>query len=86
MFTRARLRLLSILRVTEGHQSGVGSIRYIAVADRGGGEGGRVPLWGSKFFHFHAFFNKKLQNNRLAYPPSGKFWIRYCIVLWDKYN
>ena len=33
MFTRARLRLLSILRVTEGHQSGFGPIRNI-VTDR----------------------------------------------------
>ena len=29
---------------------------------------GHVPSLGSKFFHFHAVWAKKLQNNRLAHP------------------
>ena len=28
-----------------------------------GGRQGRAPPWGSKFFHFHAVFGKKLKNN-----------------------
>ena len=30
--------------------------------------GGRDAPSGSKFFHFHAVFCKKMQNNRLAHP------------------
>ena len=45
----------------------------------------------SKFFHFHAFFGKILENNRLAHlfrelaPPYGKSWISHCfdvVIFW----
>ena len=33
------------------------------LADLRGAPGTRAPPWGSKFFHFHALFGKKLKNN-----------------------
>ena len=48
----------------------------IALADpRGGARDARPPPWGSKFFHFHAVFGKKLKNNSTFgswRPPLGK--------------
>ena len=53
-----------------------------------GGRQGRAPPWGSKFFHFHAVFGKKLKNNsifgswrsplgKILDPPlhSAIFWL-----------
>ena len=41
-----------------------------------GGRQGRAPPWGSKFFHFHAVFGKKLKNNSTfgswRPPPPGE--------------
>ena len=54
----------------------------IALADPRGAPGTRAPPWGSKFFHFHAVFGKKLKNNSTFgswCPPRGKSWIRHCI-------
>ena len=55
-----------------------------ALADPRGAPGTRAPPWGSKFFHFHAVFGKKLKNNSTFgswRPPWGKSWIRHCFDL-----
>ena len=41
---------------------------------KGGHQGRAPPPWGSKFFHFHAVFGKKLKNNSTfgSWPPPGK--------------
>ena len=53
-----------------------------ALADTRGAPGTRPPPppRGSKFFHFHAVFGKKLKNNSIFgswRPPWGKSWIRH---------
>ena len=51
-----------------------------ALADPRGGARDARPPWGSKFFHFHAVFGKKLKNNSIFgswRPPWGKSWIRH---------
>ena len=50
---------------------------------QGGRQGRPPPPRGSKFFHFHAVFGKKLKNNSTfgswrPPPPRGKSWIRHC--------
>ena len=49
---------------------------------KGGRQGRAPPPWGSKFFHFHAVFSKKIRKIigfwELAPPPGGKSWIRHC--------
>ena len=49
---------------------------YNALADpRGGARDAPPPPWGSKFFHFHAVFGKKLKNNSTFgswRPPPGE--------------
>ena len=57
----------------------------LALADpRGGAPGTRAPCpRGSKFFHFHAVFCKKLKNNSIFgswRTPSGKSWIRHYLA------
>ena len=55
--------------------------RHNALADPRGGARDARPPWGSKFFHFHAVFGKKLKNNSTFgswRPPWGKSWIRHC--------
>ena len=51
------------------------------LADPRGAPGTRAPPPpGSKFFHFHAVFGKKLKNNSTFgswRPPWGKSWIRH---------
>ena len=50
---------------------------------KGGARDARPPL-GSKFFHFHAVFGKKLKNNSTFgswRPPWGKSWIRHWKIL-----
>ena len=52
-----------------------------SLADPRGGARDARPPWGSKFFHFHAVFGKKLKNNSTFgswRPPWGKSWIRHC--------
>ena len=52
-----------------------------ALADPRGGARDARPPWGSKFFHFHAVFGKKLKNNSTFgswRPPWGKSWICHC--------
>ena len=48
---------------------------YIHWRIQGGGARDARPPWGSKFFHFHAVFGKKLKNNSTFgswRPPLGK--------------
>ena len=50
------------------------SVIYPLADPRGGARDARPP-WGSKFFHFHAVFGKKLRNNSIFgswRPPLGK--------------
>ena len=59
-----------------GHFCGV-SIVIVVVVVIGGSKGGcqgHVPPWGSKFFHFHAVFGKKLKNNSTfgSWRPPGE--------------
>ena len=48
----------------------------VSLADPRGGARDARPPWGSKFFHFHAVFGKKLKNNSTfgswRPPPWGK--------------
>ena len=47
----------------------------LPLADPRGGARDARPPWGSKFFHFHAVFGKKLKNNSTFgswRPPLGK--------------
>ena len=49
--------------------------RVIGVSKGGGGARDAHPPWGSKFFHFHAVFGKKLKNNSTFgswRPPPGE--------------
>ena len=46
---------------------------WCALADPGGGGARHAPPPGSKFFHFHAVFGKKMQYNRtlqVGPPPQ----------------
>ena len=48
---------------------------HFPLVDPRGGRQGRAPPPGSKFFHFHAVFGKKLKNNSTFGswgPPPGK--------------
>ena len=50
-------------------------VHQFALADPRGAPGTRAPPWGSKFFHFHAVFGKKLKNNSTFgswRPPPGE--------------
>ena len=50
------------------------SLEFTLADQRGGARDARPP-WGSKFFHFHAVFGKKLKNNSTFgswRPPPGK--------------
>ena len=61
----------------------------LALADPRGAPGTRPPPRGSKFFHFHAVFGKKLKNNSTFgswRPPRRKSWIRHWLVSWVKYT
>ena len=57
------------------------SLQSVTLADpRGGARDVHPP--GSKFFHFHAVFNKKLKIIGIlgvGAPPWGKSWIRYWV-------
>ena len=47
----------------------------IPIGGSKGGRQGRAPPWGSKFFHFHAVFGKKLKNKSTFgswRPPPGE--------------
>ena len=50
-------------------------LNILIIGGSKGGRQGRAPPWGSKFFHFHAVFGKKLKNNSIFgswRPPLGK--------------
>ena len=63
-----------------------------AVVDLRGARGMRTPLWGSKFFQFHAVLGEIWQNHmlvpprRVGAPSSGKSWIRHCSACWDRHG